>query len=602
MLGMKSLGCSLLVTGLLVGNANAQDIQNFKPAAGTWNYLSIEGGQVAGHGEFVPSLVVNYGNQPLVSRIGGDVARTIVAHMVTADVMLTVGILDRLEITLDLPINYVTGDKLVDDKLDGVAVGDVRLIPKLRLFGLEKGEGFGAAIIVPVSLPTGDDKKFVGAGQTTLNPKLALEARANALSFAANGGVRVRPNTEEIQGSTLEIGTEVTYGAGVGINLGSEDVVLLTEVFGATPIADDVSKASDSAPLEALMGLRIFTDAGAVFTLGGGTGITADYGSPSYRIIGGFAWHDRNKDHDYDGILDDTDRCPEDPEDKDGFEDADGCPDVDNDNDKIYDAVRSTTPDENDILQYEAGPDQCPAVAEDRDGFKDEDGCPDEDNDQDKILDPEDKCPNEPETLNNWEDADGCPDVIPDTDKDGLLDPQDKCPKEPEDKDGFEDADGCPDPDNDKDGILDVTDKCPNEAEVVNGVDDTDGCPDQGLVKLTKAKIEILDKVFFDFNKATIKPQSFELLNQVAFVIKNNPQIKKIRVEGHTDNKGKAAYNLKLSQARADSVMKYLLGQGVDVARLESKGYGDQMPIEDNRTKAGQDANRRVEFVITEQE
>jgi outer membrane protein OmpA-like peptidoglycan-associated protein len=350
------------------------------------------------------------------------------------------------------------------------------------------------------------------------------------------------------------------------------------------------------------MGLRIFTDAGAVFTLGGGTGIAADYGSPSYRIIGGFAWHDRNKDHDYDGILDDTDRCPEDPEDKDGFEDADGCPDVDNDNDKIYDAVRSTTPDENDILQYEAGPDQCPAVAEDRDGFKDEDGCPDEDNDQDRILDSEDKCPNEPETLNNWEDADGCPDVIPDTDKDGLLDPQDKCPKEPEDKDGFEDADGCPDPDNDKDGILDVTDKCPNEAEVVNGVDDTDGCPDQGLVKLTKAKIEILDKVFFDFNKATIKPQSFELLNQVAFVLKNNPQIKKIRVEGHTDNKGKAAYNLKLSQARADSVMKYLVGQGVDAARLESKGYGDQMPIEDNRTKAGQDANRRVEFVITEQE
>jgi outer membrane protein OmpA-like peptidoglycan-associated protein len=602
MLDMRSLGRSLLVTGLLVGNASAQDIQNFKPAAGTWNYLSVEGGQVAGHEEFVPLLVVNYGNQPLVSRVGGEVARTIVAHMVTADVLLTVGILDRLEITLDLPINYVTGDKLVKDELDGVAVGDVRLIPKLRLFGLEKGEGFGAAIIVPVSLPTGDDKKFVGAGQTTVNPKLALEVRANALSFAANGGVRVRPNTEEIEGSTLEIGTEVTYGAGVGINLGSEDVVLLTEVFGATPIADDVNKASDSAPLEALMGLRIFTDAGAVFTLGGGTGIAADYGSPSYRIIGGFAWHDRNKDHDYDGILDDTDRCPEDPEDKDGFEDADGCPDVDNDNDKIYDAVRSTTPDENDILQYEAGPDQCPAVAEDRDGFKDEDGCPDEDNDQDRILDSEDKCPNEPETLNNWEDADGCPDVIPDTDKDGLLDPQDKCPKEPEDKDGFEDADGCPDPDNDKDGILDVTDKCPNEAEVVNGVDDTDGCPDQGLVKLTKAKIEILDKVFFDFNKATIKPQSFELLNQVAFVLKNNPQIKKIRVEGHTDNKGKAAYNLKLSQARADSVMKYLVGQGVDAARLESKGYGDQMPIEDNRTKAGQDANRRVEFVITEQE
>ena len=586
---------------LFGGAAAAQDIQNFRPAPGTWNYLTVEGGQIARHAEFVPSLVVNYGNQPLVERRNGELVQTVVAHLATADVLLTVGVMDRLELTLDVPLSWVTGSVLEAQGQDGVGVGDLRLIPKLRIVGLETGQGFGAALSVPVSLPTGSGKSFIGAEQATVNPKLVLEARARALSFAANGGVRFRPDTRQVSGTTLELGTEVTYGAAVGIQLGSEDLVLMTELFGASPIAD-VSSASQANPLEAVMGLRVFTRSGGVFTVGAGTGVVPDYGSPAFRLLAGFAWHDRDRDHDDDGLNDEVDDCPDDPEDMDRFEDSNGCPDPDNDRDTILDAVRSTTPNENGVFGYESGPDQCPGVAEDKDAFADEDGCPDEDNDHDKILDVDDKCPLQAETMNRWQDADGCPDEIPDTDADGLLDPQDKCPRDAEDKDDYGDADGCPEPDNDGDNILDVADKCPNEPEVINGVDDMDGCPDQGLVKLTRARIEILEKVYFDFDKASIKPQSFELLNQVAFVIGSNLQIKKIRVEGHTDNKGKSAYNLKLSQARADSVMKYLVGKGIDAARLEAKGYGDQIPLEDNRTPAGRDTNRRVEFVIVEQE
>ena len=591
-----------LAGALSVGQASAQDIQNFKPAGGTWNYLSVEGARVMRHEDIVvPSLVINYGHNPLVLRNGNKIEKTVVEHLATADVMLTTGIFDRFDLTLDLPVNYVTGDLLKSTGKDGVALGDIRLVPKLRLAGLEKGEGFGVALAIPVSFPTGQKAKFIGADEFTVNPKLILEARAGGFSFAANGGVRVRPDTKKVKNSNLELGTEVTYGAGIGIELGSDDAVLLTEVFGATPLAD-VSSAANVNPLEGLLGFRFFTDVGAVFTVAGGTGIVPDYGSPTYRAIFGFAWQDRNYDHDKDGILDEQDKCPDDPEDADGYEDTDGCPDVDNDKDGVNDAVQDDVADEEGIHHYVTGPDKCPMVPEDKDGFQDEDGCPDEDNDGDKILDVDDKCPNEPETVNNYQDADGCPDQIPDTDKDGLLDPKDKCPLEPEDKDGFQDEDGCPDPDNDHDGIPDVSDRCPNEPEVVNGVDDTDGCPDQGLVKLTKAKIEILDKVYFDFNKATIKPQSFELLNQVAFVIKSAANIKKLQVQGHTDNKGNAKYNLKLSQQRADSVMKYLVGQGVDVTRLEAMGFGDTQPIEENRTQSGRDANRRVEFVITQQE
>jgi OOP family OmpA-OmpF porin len=101
-------------------------------------------------------------------------------------------------------------------------------------------------------------------------------------------------------------------------------------------------------------------------------------------------------DPDHDGIKGAADKCPNEPEDFDGFEDADGCPDPDNDKDGIPDAQ-----------------DKCPNEPEDKDGFEDADGCPDPDNDKDGIPDVVDKCPNEPETFNGYQDADGCPDEIP---------------------------------------------------------------------------------------------------------------------------------------------------------------------------------------------
>jgi OmpA-OmpF porin, OOP family len=236
--------------------------------------------------------------------------------------------------------------------------------------------------------------------------------------------------------------------------------------------------------------------------------------------------------------------------------------------------------------------DRCPRVAEDKDGFEDEDGCPDPDNDKDGIPDTADKCPNEPEDKDGFEDEDGCPD--PDNDKDGIPDTADKCPNEPEDKDGFEDEDGCPDPDNDKDGILDAADKCPLEAGVP-----PDGCPKKyNLVVVTETKIELKQTVYFDTNRAAIKAVSFALLNEVAQALTDNPKIE-VEIGGHTDSQGNDAFNLKLSQQRADSVRLYLMKRGISSNRLVAKGYGENVPIADNRTADGRSQNRRVEFVIT---
>ncbi len=239
--------------------------------------------------------------------------------------------------------------------------------------------------------------------------------------------------------------------------------------------------------------------------------------------------------------------------------------------------------------------DKCPNEPEDKDGFEDEDGCPDLDNDKDGIPDVKDKCPNEPEDKDGFEDADGCPD--PDNDTDGIPDTIDKCPNEPEDKDGFEDADGCPDPDNDKDGIPDTTDKCPNEP----GPPDGDGCPKKyEHIVVTEAKIELKQKIFFETNKAVIMPRSFSLLAEIGQVMQSRPTMT-VRIEGHTDSRGKRPHNMTLSQSRADSVRQFLIGLGIEESRMEAKGFGPDQPIETNKTAAGREKNRRVEFFITKQ-
>jgi OOP family OmpA-OmpF porin len=238
--------------------------------------------------------------------------------------------------------------------------------------------------------------------------------------------------------------------------------------------------------------------------------------------------------------------------------------------------------------------DDCPKRPEDFDDFEDKDGCPDEDNDNDGLADKIDDCPNDPEDKDGFHDQDGCPD--PDNDKDGLADKIDQCPDEPEDMDGYEDDDGCPDCDNDGDGVQecpDAIDKCPDQPAKT-----PDGCPQKyKLVVVTKTKIELKQTVYFATGKAIIKRVSYPLLDEVAQALEDHPGMR-VRVEGHTDSRGGDNYNLRLSDDRAKSVRNYLSRRGIDAKRMVAKGYGEKVPIADNRTKAGRAQNRRVEFVI----
>lgn len=239
--------------------------------------------------------------------------------------------------------------------------------------------------------------------------------------------------------------------------------------------------------------------------------------------------------------------------------------------------------------------DRCPDEPEDFDGYEDEDGCPeDQDSDGDGIPDSLDLCPVEPEDFDGYQDEDGCPE--PDNDLDSLLDAADRCPNEPEDVDGFQDADGCPDLDNDGDGIPDTSDRCPNEP----GPADEQGCPRVYRdVEVTSTGIVIHQTVYFEFNRAVIRPQSFPLLDTVAQVLHDFPDIT-VEIQGHTDDRGRDEYNLRLSSERAEAVRQYLIQKGIDPSRMSARGYGETRPLASNRTAAGRARNRRVEFVRTD--
>ncbi|GEM_PF-1802550 len=117
------------------------------------------------------------------------------------------------------------------------------------------------------------------------------------------------------------------------------------------------------------------------------------------------------------------------------------------------------------------------------------------------------------------------------------------------------------------------------------------------LIKVTKKKIVIKQKIYFETGKAIIRPESFPVLDEIAQVLKDNPGLR-IRIEGHTDSVGPASYNLRLSQKRANAVRNYLISKGIDPSRLEAVGYGESRPIAPNTTPEGRAKNRRVEFVI----
>lgn len=314
------------------------------------------------------------------------------------------------------------------------------------------------------------------------------------------------------------------------------------------------------------------------------------------------------RDRDGDGTPDTKDKCPETP----GMGRTKGCPDADNDgiSDKEDECPRVAG------VLYLAG---CPVKDFDNDGVPDVDdecekiaglpqfkGCPD--TDSDGIEDRLDSCI----TVAGLVQFDGCPD----TDGDGIEDKKDACPKEKgveayyygcpvrdTDGDGVEDRydrcliiaglpefGGCPD--KDKDGVEDALDLCPGTP----GAKENKGCPEIAQKDVEKLKLAV-KAVKFETGKAILKPESNKILSEIALILAKYPDYM-LKIEGHTDNVGKTDKNQLLSEQRAKVCADFMIGKGIAASRIQSKGYGSNKPISDNKTAAGKSANRRVEFTL----
>ncbi len=608
----------------------------FHPAPGVDLFNTVEPVQPLRHLQWGVGLSLNYARKPLSiltydDNTGGTPSTSaersgradIVRNMLGAELWAALGLINRLQLALSLPMTlWQNGQDFVSPNpqpdgtnvkgASGYAFGDPRIHIKVRAYGKERG--FQVGLSHWLAIPLGKDSEFGGEHNFTGfhgEGRLLLGWDAERFHVGAFFGFHWRAHTSHF--FSTDLGQEITYGGAASIVAIKRWLTVVAELYGF----HDFSTNINAGPLEIDVSAKIGVYPGVTLTAGLGNGLIAGVGSPQPRAFLGVSYIPDTVDRDKDGVPDALDKCPDVPEDKDGFEDKDGCPEPDNDGDTILDRE-----------------DKCPNQKEDFDDFEDADGCPDPDNDKDGILDindacpndkedglpprfadgcprsktdadgdgvmdDKDKCPNDPEDKDGFEDEDGCPD--PDNDNDGIPDEFDQCPNQPEDMDNFKDDDGCPDPDNDNDGVLDKDDKCPNEPETINGYKDEDGCPDNGAskVKVERGQIVILEKIFFDTAKAHIQAKSYNLLDQVAQTIKGHADFR-IRIEGHTDAQGKVDANLKLSQDRADAVRSYLISRGISADRLTAGGYGSAQPIADNKTAGGREANRRVEFHIVE--
>ncbi|MCB9628736.1 MAG: OmpA family protein [Sandaracinaceae bacterium] len=615
---ISSLAVLCLVGGASVAGAQPSvQLNRFNPAAQTNDGFAVSSAEVQGDMRFGAQFYIDYANDPLVYEVtpgsASSEAFSVVEHQLTGNLNASLGIRDRLTVSIGLPINFLENGENIPASLqsagvvdgdgtapgtipvylaDGFTLGDLWVGARVRLFGTTDDIfmlSVQGRLVIPTANLFDSNQHYAGERGIAGGAQVIAQLNFGRFRLTANLGAHLRPDNadcRDLPGTSgpgancfygARQGDEFTYGLGGTVRLMEDtDLRAILEVHGRTTFQNFFDRTE--TPLELLAGLKYTHSSGLTAGIGGGPGLVRGFGSPDVRVFAMVGYTEPTAgavvriDTDGDGIYDNEDECPNDPEDVDGFEDSNGCPDPDNDSDGILDTD-----------------DQCPMEPEDTDGFEDENGCPDPDNDNDGILDANDQCPMDAEDMDSFEDENGCPD--PDNDGDGIVDTADRCPLEP----GPSANQGCPWPDTDGDTVVDPLDSCINTPGTV----EYHGCPEPTDVVIGEGGIEIMQTVYFRTNRDVIESRSFALLDNVARLLIEHPEVQHVRVEGHTDTRGRLANNMRLSQARAESVMRYLVEHGVDAGRLEAQGYGPtRLIVENARTPDEHARNRRVVFTI----
>lgn len=501
---------------------------------------------------FAAALTLDYAHNPLVLGIrpqGGQFQEmnAIVAHQLWGHAQLGLSVANRLALSVSVPMRLVDeGDaRFGISPTTGLGLGDIRGSAMVRLLNDGQKDAYSAHLGLSLWFPsagsshTGDD--FLRA-----QARLVWSGRIDWLRWGALGAFTYRKEAALgtlAEGAGNTVGSELSGGARVGW-ASSDDSFLLQPEFilsAATPGGHWLQRSYTA--VETSIGAHMRLPGGWVFTLAPGFGALKQPGTPDFRVVARFAWMA-------------PDQRPPEP---------------------------VLTPDVVVVAPPPPPPPPAPAP-------------PPPDQDSDGIVDAKDACPTQARGANPDPTKDGCP--AADDDGDTIWNHEDLCPSvtalpiaDPQKR-------GCPLPDRDGDTVGDAIDACPDKPGAPNTDVKKNGCP--GLVQVREGKLVILSPVFFATNKAKVLKKSFPVLTAVADALAAQPQIKKVRVEGHTDDRGNADKNTDLSKRRAESVRQFLIEKGVNPSRLDAEGFGPSQPIETNKTSKGRAANRRVDFKILE--
>lgn len=518
-------------------------LDRFEPAPAGDAFFSVPSAGVAGSLRPAVGVTWSYARDPLVLRStsGRQAPLHWVDHQMILHTQASFQLFQRLELDLDLPFTLSQGGTtgaIAGTSVvapSGATLNDVRAGARLVLLQ-QAGGAPAAALAFSAWIPSGDAESFAGGGSARYAPSLIVGAEYPRFLWSATLGRRFQSaRVGQLIGSQMFGGAAAAF-KWQKLQIGPE----LTVTAGA---GDSVSTlVRDAAGAELLLGARYGL---GPFTLGagGGPGLGHGIGTPTYRLFASLAWT--------------ADFGPP----PGGHRSSSGAP----------------------VGSGESGASAPPkppkpTLPPDLDG--------------DGVPDAEDQCPAlvgdaRPEAARR-----GCP---ADRDRDGVYDVDDRCPDVAGSPSDDPAKNGCP-IDSDGDGILDANDACPAEQGKPTSDPKTNGCPDS--VRVEGTQIIILQQVNFETASDAIKQDSFSLLGQVASALQQHPEIARVAVDGHTDNRGAAKANVNLSQRRALSVVRWLVAHGVDARRLEARGFGPRRPVADNTTEPGRARNRRVEFLI----
>jgi outer membrane protein OmpA-like peptidoglycan-associated protein len=613
---------------------NGFQLNRYEPtAAGEWSFM-VDHPWYSSTRYFAAGMTLNYAHNPLVFgqlQPNGSFSanQAVIANQLLGHFDFAGSFLDRVTLTMSLPVTFVENGTTTP--IAGVlpknspGVGDPRMGGMVRVWKQPDEDvvsvSLGAFLWIPLRALGSSSAFYPTTGELGVRfmPKIAVGGLWNWLRWSFTAAFYYRPeatlgNLDNLAGSKtgseLQFGLSAYYADKIRRFAVGPEMLLATQVIGAE------GSARDTTSLEILLGAHYNIARQVQVGIAGGIGALRVPGTPDGRFLFRLAYAPMRQacaDSDGDGICDTDDACPDVRGIRTGDPQTNGCPPGDRDGDGYLDP-EDMCPDEP-MGQYPDPAHQgCPLADRDKDGLPDvmdqcpdvpmgdmpdpsRPGCPLSDRDGDGIYDPDDLCPDVPQGPRPDPNRRGCP--ASDRDHDGVIDSEDMCPDVPQGPNPDPGRPGCPMRDRDHDMVPDIVDACPDKPGVPDLDPKKNGCPG-GLVTVTNGEIKLLQPVFFATDQDLILPQSFPVLQAVANVLRQAQQIRRLAVDGHTDNRGGVAHNQDLSERRARSVVLYLTEQGIAAERLEAHGYGQSRPIRPNATQVGRAANRRVEFHVVD--